>query len=385
MTGPRLRTRRLLQVAAGVVTLLALPLAASAAGELDAGFGGGGKVITDLGGDDVALAVATQPDGKTVIGGETIVAGTALSQWLGARDTETGALDPTFDGDGIVVTPFADPPAAVVFDLALQPDGKIVAVGEARGSSLDLTVLRYNPDGSLDPSFGSGGKVLTDFGTPAAATVDGARAVALSADGKIVVAGLTRPLGRLHEANFALARYNADGSLDSSFGAGGRVVTDFGGNDSASDLGLRGDGKIVAAGLTGGAFFSDPHIALARYTASGTPDTTFAGTGRLVSDAGYASSILLDPGGKIVLAGSRGTGTPPDALLMRLDASGSLDASFGSGGKADAGAASLLFTDLAFDQRGRILAVGAASGPNDFAPPGTTRTVTSMEASTTTA
>ena len=129
--------------------------------------------------------------------------------------------------------------------VAIQPDGKIVAAGYSdAGGNRDFALVRYNADGSLDTTFGGGGKVLTDFG---AASDDDAVRVALQPDGKIVVAGYSE---RPRHCDFALVRYNADGSLDPSFGAGGKVLTDLG--DSSDDDGravaIQPDGKIVAAG-----------------------------------------------------------------------------------------------------------------------------------------
>ncbi|PYO24161.1 MAG: hypothetical protein DMD88_01675, partial [Candidatus Rokuibacteriota bacterium] len=120
-----------------------------------------------------------------------------------------------------------------------------------------FALARYNPDGTLDPAFGSEGRVLTNFGGR-----DGARALALQANGKIVVAGFTSSdFGTLRR--FALARYNADGTLDPSFGGGGRVLTNFAGRDEASALALQSDGKIVVAGFSGAGGRQD--FAVARY------------------------------------------------------------------------------------------------------------------------
>jgi uncharacterized delta-60 repeat protein len=211
----------------------------SRAGMLDATFGTEGKVFTDFGlANDIANAVALQPDGKLVGGG-----------WAGndfslARYNPDGSLDPSFGDGGTVRTNFANGAAESVDDIdgiALQPDGKIVAVG---GSNGDFALARYNPDGSLDSSFGTGGLVVTDFGTGNAR----ARGVALQADGKIVVAGTTG-------GTFAMACYLPDGTLDPDFNGSGWVITDFGhANDIANAVALQADGEIVLGGWAGNDF-----------------------------------------------------------------------------------------------------------------------------------
>ena len=156
---------------------------------------------------------------------------------------DAGDLDPTFDGDGIVITDFAAS-YDEAFAVAIQSDGKIVAVGAVDESDAnDFAVARYNSDGSLDPTFDGDGKVTTDF----AGHFDYGKAVAIQSDGKIVVAGYT--IDPVSSSDFALARYNADGSLDTTFGIGGKVTTDFIGNwDQATSIAIQNDGKIVVAG-----------------------------------------------------------------------------------------------------------------------------------------
>ncbi len=169
----------------------------------------------------------------------------------GAAVAAPGDLDPSFGSSGKVTTDFGGSDAASA--VAIQTDGRIVAAG--RSGSGDFALARYNVDGSLDPTFGSSGMVMTDFGGS-----DAASAVAIQPDGRIVTAG------RSGSGDFALARYNADGSLDPSFGSGGKVTTDFGGFDLALGVALQSDGKIVAAGQGGSSF----DFALARYNADGS-------------------------------------------------------------------------------------------------------------------
>jgi uncharacterized delta-60 repeat protein len=145
------------------------------------------------------------------------VVGSARPLWAAP-----GSLDTSFGNGGLVLTNFAQASSDQAFAIVTQPDGKLIVAGlsDARGNS-DFALTRYNPDGTLDGSFGTGGKVLTDFSQ---ASDDHAFAVALQSDGKIVAAGLSDVNGNF---DFALARYNANGTLDPGFGSGGKVLTDF--------------------------------------------------------------------------------------------------------------------------------------------------------------
>jgi len=168
-----------------------------------------------------------------------------------------GDLDPSFGAGGLVTTDFGSR-GDFSLAVALQTDGKIVAAGNSSRADVfdvDFALARYNSNGSLDATFGSGGTVLTDFGT----SVDAASDVVVQPDGKILAAGI-------RAGDFALARYNADGSLDAAFGSAGKVTTDFGSFDQANAVAVQSDGKIVAAGGTAGGF------ALARYNSDGSLD-----------------------------------------------------------------------------------------------------------------
>jgi uncharacterized delta-60 repeat protein len=191
----------------------------SARGRLDSSFGRGGKVLTDFGSrkrvSGWANAVAIQADGKLVVAGSSGIIADGPWRFALSRYTARGKLDPTFGSGGKVLTRFG-PVSDSAVAVAIQRDGKIVAAGSDVRNHAVFALARYTPGGKLDPSFGSGGKVLTDLGL-----WSDARAVAIQADGKLVVAGV----GRL--SDFAVARYAADGKLDSSFGSGGKVMTNF--------------------------------------------------------------------------------------------------------------------------------------------------------------
>jgi uncharacterized delta-60 repeat protein len=190
--------------------------------------------------------------------------------------------------------------------------------------------------------------------------------MALGDNGKIVVAGSTHPGSALSKEDFALARYNADGSLDGSFGNGGKVITDLGADDEAEDVAVLGNGKVVAAGVKGGIVAAEPHVALVRYNADGMLDPTFGRGGQLVLGVGIATSVLVQSDGKLLLAGGRQRTEliPSLAFLMRVTSAGALDKSYGVGGSLEQGDFSI--KALAFDSRGGTLAVGSAGPSGDF-------------------
>ncbi len=321
----------------------------AAPGDLDPTFGSGGTVITDSGGFDAATALVLQPDGKIVVAGFSFAPG--VSNFILARYNADGSLDGGFGSEGMVSTNLGGFDQA--FALALQPDGKIVVAGLCCAGP-KFALARYNADGSLHASFGNGGKVTTDFGGAAFAS-----ALALQPDGKIVVAGSAGP----GSGNFALVRYNADGSLDAGFGNGGKVTTDFGGAAFASALALQPDGKIVAAGF----FHPQPPIgnssfALARYNADGGLDLSFGLGGTVLTDfsgAAEAHALALQPDGKIVAAGFSVVFNITHFALARYNAEGSLDPSFGSGGKVAANFGGLAAAAaLALQPDGKIVVAG---------------------------
>ncbi len=222
-----------------------------------------------------------------------------------------GDLDPTFGIGGQVTTDF-NHSTDIANAVALQLDGKLVVVGQTYTNNdytgEDFAVARYNTNGSLDTTFGVNGKVTTDF--PGLAAV--ASSVVIQPDGKILVAGGAFP-NFTFLGDFKIVRYNSNGSLDTTFGVGGIVTTSFPGQGSyAFALALQPDGKIIAAGTDFVNFSSDDSsntdFALERYNSNGTPDTTFGGDGQVTTDFdGFnddAFSVLVQPDGKIVAVGS---------------------------------------------------------------------------------
>jgi len=245
--------------------------------------------------------------------------------------------------------------------VAMTPSGKIVVAGTA---SSDFAVAVYNADGSLDTSFSSDGKVSTDIGT---STTDAGYAVAVQGDGKIIVAGSSA-------GNFAVVRYNADGSLDSTFGDvitgvthSGKTAFDMGGTDAVYGITIDGDGKIVLAGTDGGSNF-----AVARLTSTGALDTTFnSSTGKKLFDFGdtvqVARAVAVQPDGKIVVIGWAGDsdGTGGDFAIARLTTAGVLDNTFNSTGLETTDQQGQGYDDqahaLVIEADGSIIAAGYAT------------------------
>ena len=277
-----------------------------------------------------------------------------------ARYNSDGSLDTSFSGDGKQMTDFDGHEATGV---AVQQDGKIVAGGSTGSDSVtdDFALARYNTDGSLDTTFSEDGKQRTDFGPD-----DAVSAVALQADGRIVAAGSSDsssgPSGSTLR-DFALARYNTDGSLDTSFSGDGKQTTDFGADDPANDVVLQADGKIVAAGTAaGGSTASD--FALARYKTDGSLDTSFSGDGKQMTDFGggdRAAGVALQSDGRIVTAGGLGINGINNAFaLARYNPDGSLDPSFSDDGRQTTKFSERLDSALAVAVQGdgKIVSVG---------------------------
>jgi uncharacterized delta-60 repeat protein len=299
----------------------------TSAGSLDATFGSDGKATTAIGsGDDKAYAVALQSDGKIVSAG----ASSNGTNWDFAlvRYNTDGSLDGSFGTGGKTTTDFAAS-NDYAYAVAIQSDGKIVAAGaSSNGVNLDFAAVRYNADGSLDGSFGTGGKVTTAIGTGD----EYANAVVIQSDDKIVAVGSSSNGSNL---DFAAVRYHADGSLDGSFGTAGMVTTDFvSSDDYAYAAALQTDGKIVAAGQSSSV--SNRDFALVRYDTDGNLDTSFGTGGKVTTGFGtsddYAYAVTLQSNDKIVAAGASDDGTGSDFALVRYNSNGGLDTSFNTTG-----------------------------------------------------
>jgi uncharacterized delta-60 repeat protein len=325
--------------------LLPLPLLAQAPGALDISFGVAGTLLTPIGTDNDEVGdMAVQSDGKIVVAGHTWEAG--LNAFAVARYLPDGALDPSFDGDGLAITPFAGL-TGVTHAVAVQPDGKILVGGyvvDQTTSQFSLALLRYLPNGSLDTSFSGDGKLT--------ANLSGSEVyeILLQPDGKIVVV-----------ATNVLARFLANGTLDVTFGVGGVVSVDF----SQLAGALQPDGKIVVAGQAWNTTTFQYEFVVGRYLPNGTFDPAFAGGGSVTTnvDDGSVRAVLVQPDGKIIVAGHSYTGGTGhvDFTLVRHLPDGTLDPSFGGDGlvSSDFGSVSTVH-DLLLQPDGRILAGGYA-------------------------
>src|SRR5438445_4125808 len=360
------------------------------AGDLDVVFAGGKATANFSLGQSQVQALAVQADGKIIgagqVGGNG--SGVALARW-----NRNGTLDPGFGSAGEVTTPLGSSGNSAARGVAIQADGKILVAGAAGpGGSQECGLARYTPSGSLDATFGEpvsqigpqppqplrSGSVLTNLGGNASAT-----SVAVTPDGKIIVAGAVQPSPFSSASDFALVCYNVDGTLDTTFGTGGIVTTRLGDFDAAantvlivpvgqvSNLPLQ-PYKIVAAGHTstsGGNF----NFALVRYNADGTLDTTFNTTGMVTTNFGQLDDIhaaALQADGKIVAVGSTFIGSKVDLALARYNADGSLDTSFGAAGQVttDLGGVNQSANGLVIQADGTLMVAGvyAPNGPSNF-------------------
>jgi len=342
-----MRGRRLVLVAS--VWVLATPTTAVAVpGVLDSTFGSDGKALTSFAGvDSIASGVVVDSGGRVVAAGYVSTDGG--DDFALVRYAPDGSLDPTFGGDGRVRTAWGD--RAFGFAVAMQPDGKIVVAGQVDVENEDshFALARYLPDGTLDPTFGGDGKVTTSYRDQATAL-----GVAVQPDGTIVGAGWVWSLER--GFRIALARYLPDGTLDPTFGNGGRVVSRFDGSSEAHAVTVQSDGKIVVFGAP----------AVVRYQPDGTLDPTFGQGGMASTDltgcgsGGSVNDGLVQPDGKILAAGVGLTNRCKSAfVLVRFQTDGRLDTTFSDNGKVRIGFPGDAYgTSVALQSDGKIVMAG---------------------------
>jgi len=394
-------------------------------GVLDPTFGTGGVVDAGVPASSRAFAVATYPqegtanDGKIVVGGLYFGSGKSLNyQFAVVRYNLDGSLDKSFGGSGEVVGPTSNAGAQ---DVAVQPDGKVLAAGESKG---DFAVVRYNADGSLDRKFGTNGVALTGISSN---SYDKIYAIALQTDGKIVAVGGTTP-ANTSSREVALARYNANGTLDTTFGKGGlaldhiptaplegggtpgfslaidpgrQIVVEaasptensHGGYDAmvirytstgalagyetfdgtalpsltfTGGLAVQpGDDRIVMVGVTDN--LGLPVQGLVRLNSDGTPDGSLVFTN--IRDVGDVDVVRLQPDGRIVVGelGNVTFGTGNTFTVARYNSDLSADTTFGTGGVAGVpnfATFALAFADMAFEPDGRIVVTGWSTSVN---------------------
>jgi uncharacterized delta-60 repeat protein len=362
-------------------TIVRLTPALAAAGALDPTFGSGGTVTTVFSSSVIPADVALQADGKILVAAGFDNVSIATEAFGVVRYNANGSLDTAFGTKGRALTSFTNfinSPAA----MALQSDGKIIVVGNATsadGKLSEFAIARWNTNGTLDSSFGSGGKVTTNFvGVMTGGVSNPATAVILQGDGKIIVAGVASQAARLPHLT-ALARYLSNGSLDSSFGTGGTTSVAAIGAPTSLALGQNGDiftlgancgvpiveftptgsldngvipeailatssngasafqadGRFVVAGSSGP--ISDVEIKATRFNIDGAVDGTFFNVPfNLGTPAGQTSSSVQGVGfqsnGQVILGGAFSTNTNSIFGIARLNSDGSLDSGFGNGG-----------------------------------------------------
>lgn len=262
-------------------------------GSLDNTFGTGGKASDSAGHENSAYAMAIQSDGKIVLAGTSSSYSSSVGDYYRfvlLRYNTNGTLDNTFDGDGRVLCDSGTIRDA--FALAIQTDGKIIIAGTIDSN---FALYRYNSNGSLDNTFGISGKVVTDI---ASTSLDIIYSLALQSDGKIIAAGTTTNSST--NSDIALIRYNTNGSLDNTFGTAGKVITNIVAFDEGTSVAVLSNGKIIVAGA------SDDQFAVLRYNSNGTLDNTFDTDGKVSTTIGSSAagtSLAIQSDDKIVVAG----------------------------------------------------------------------------------
>lgn len=294
---------------------------------IDTTFGIGGKIVADFGGDDKGYGVAIDAQGRLFIAGSTIVSGkTSVALMCYKAD---GTLDTTFGAGGKLITDFGGSSENQGYSLKIDASGKVLIAGSTViNGKRDVAVVRYTATGLLDTSFGANGQVTTDCG----GDDDEGKSITIDSSGRIVVAGTAVINGK---RDFTVIRYTANGSLDTSFGSGGKVTTDCGGNDDeGKSLKIDVSGNILVAGTA--IINGQRDFTIVRYKADGSLDTSFGTGGKVTIDCGGdddARTMTIDSSGKILIGGSIKINGGTDSVIIRLNVDGSLDTSFGVSGK----------------------------------------------------
>jgi uncharacterized delta-60 repeat protein len=368
-----MKAKFLIFACSAVVRLISVAECSKAqSGTLDASFGTGGKLTTDLGLTNYAYSTIVQPDGKILVGGNIANGYPNYGDFLLVRYNADGTPDNSFGVNSIVTTNFSANSNEGITSIALQADGKIVAAGSSgpfnSGRDYQFAIARYNANGTLDANFGSGGKTTTNIGD----YEDNASALVIQPDGKIILGGTTENAGAYN--SIALTRYNTDGTLDNTFGNAGLVITVAGAanGSSISSIALQPNGKILAFGNVNDVSVNDDFIVV-RYKPTGAVDKSFGTSGITTTDLGsaadYAASIMTLPNGKILVGGSTNnlSITNQDFALVRYNSNGIIDNSFGNGGivKSDLGSTTERPYSMLLQADGKILMGGIYYTGND--------------------
>ena len=303
-----------------LTVVLVAPSLGWAAGGLDPSFGDGGTVTKFIQGGASAAAVVREPSGNIVVAGE------AGQNFVVARFLPSGLHDPSFTSKGFVRTSFGSS-TSQAFALVRLTDGRLVAGGSTFSTSGDgeFALARYDTGGTLDPTFGSGGQVVTHV----SGDHDTIRGLALQSDGKLIACGFTIPLNGGTNTG-RLARYDESGNLDPTFGVGGIVSTPAFERGIAA-LALQSDGRIVVVGSTAN------ELAVARYTTTGTLDSSFGSGGITTTNVPgvlrtVGAAIAIDANGRIIAGGAVAQGSPLQAVVVRYLDDGTPDPSFDGDG-----------------------------------------------------
>jgi uncharacterized delta-60 repeat protein len=315
-------------------------------GDLDTSFGSGGKKTVNFGGVDAANVVLVQRNGRVVAAGG---GGPASSFCVVRLRSANGTLDPTFGSGGKRVIDFGTDDEAV-HGAALQPDGKIVLAGDTR---LQPAVVRLKPNGALDPTFDGDGRKVFSWGAIGRVT-----AVVVAPNGKILLGGFSGPEG----GNIQVARLRANGAFDTTFGTGGIAAVDFGGTEFGEAMARQADGRILVAGRA-----SPGGAVVARLRATGALDPDFGAGGRVtLSAATSAGAVLVAPDRNILVTGTSGSAV---MTVTRLRPDGSLETTFGSGGTAtvDFGSLADLLGGAVLQPDGKIVLAGYTQASEDVA------------------
>ncbi len=342
-------------VAGLALVKFALTHVGAAPGDLDPTFDGDGKVTTVLHtnvfGSSQAQGMAVQADGKIV------VCGTVEGQFGVARYLTSGALDGSFGTTGIVRTVVGTNDGAYANGIVIQPDGRIIVAGSANDGTNDgFALARYLTNGVLDATFGTGGTRLAGYGSAAAS----GNAVTLQSDGKIVMVGNAFNGTR---NDFALARFLTNGLLDSSFDGDGFALTQIdAGSSTANAVRIQSDGKIVAVGSANNSNFTRSSFALARYLTNGLPDPAFGSGGKassMIDENGAANALAFQTDGRLLVAGYSSTGFVSHAVLLRFATNGLADEGFGGTGAVKV--TNWYGSALAIQPGGKIIVAGSAT------------------------
>ncbi len=334
-------------------------------GTLDTSFGTNGVVMMQPSGSTGSglNSIAIQSNGQIVAAGYATI--NSAAEFALARYNSNGTLDTNFGTNGVVTRQPSGSTSSSIYSIAIQSDGKIVAGGSAQIGNNEFALARFNSNGTLDTNFGTNGVVTVK---PSGATSSQINSITIQSNGQIVAAGQA-VINTIYEC--ALVRYNTNGTLDASFGTNGVVTTQPSGSSISglNSITIQSNGQIVAGGfavINGNQFF-----AVARYNTNGTLDTSFGTDGIVATenpDGGVINSVAIQSDGKIVAGGTTTIGEG-EFELARYNSNGSLDNSFGTDGlvtTTPGGSSYSIMYAMAIQSNGQIVSGGFAQIGSNF-------------------